>query len=77
MNANELLQLAGRNSVPTSVPASAQPQLRRRGELVIGARKESGNGHVVVVVSGAPLAHGKYPFAFWGKLKDPANAGFD
>lgn len=48
-----------------------------RGELVIGARKESGNGHVVVVVSGAPLAHGKYPFAFWGKLKDPANAGFN
>lgn len=47
-----------------------------RGELVIGARKEAGNGHVVVVVEGAPLAHGKYPFAYWGKLNDPANAGF-
>ena len=48
-----------------------------RGDLVIGARKESGNGHVVVVVGGAPLAHGKYPFAYWGKLNDPANAGFN
>lgn len=48
-----------------------------RGELVIGARKEAGNGHVVVVVEGGPLAHGKYPFAYWGKLNDPANAGFN
>jgi|GEM_PF-517007 len=48
-----------------------------RGELVVGARKEAGNGHVVIVVKGAPLAHGKYPFAFWGKLNDPANAGFN
>lgn len=48
-----------------------------RGEFVIGARKETGNGHVVVVVAGSPLAHGKYPFAYWGKLNDPANAGFN
>jgi len=48
-----------------------------KGEFVIGARKEAGNGHVVVVVEGSPLAHGKYPFAYWGKLNDPANAGFD
>lgn len=48
-----------------------------RGDLVIGARKEAGNGHVVVVVQGAPLEHGKYPFAYWGKLNDPANAGFN
>lgn len=48
-----------------------------RGEFVIGARKEIGNGHVVVVVAGSPLAHGKYPFAYWGKLNDPANAGFN
>lgn len=48
-----------------------------RGEFVIGARKEIGNGHVVVVVEGAPLAHGKYPFCYWGKLNDPANAGFN
>lgn len=47
------------------------------GELVIGARQETGNGHVVVVVEGVPLAHGLYPFAYWGKLNDPANAGFN
>ncbi|WP_312429312.1 hypothetical protein [Achromobacter sp.] len=48
-----------------------------RGEFVIGARKEVGNGHVVVVVEGMPLAHDKYPFCYWGKLNDPANAGFN
>lgn len=48
-----------------------------RGDLVIGARREAGNGHVVVVVEGAPLAHDKYPYAYWGKLNDPANAGFN
>lgn len=48
-----------------------------RGEFVIGARKEEDNGHVVVVVEGGPLAHGKYPFCYWGKLDDPANAGFN
>lgn len=48
-----------------------------KGEFVVGARKEAGNGHVVIVVAGSPLAHGKYPFAFWGKLNDPANAGFN
>lgn len=48
-----------------------------KGELVIGARQETGNGHIVVVVEGAPLAHGLYPFAYWGKLNDPANAGFN
>lgn len=48
-----------------------------RGEFVIGAKKEANNGHVVVVVKGSPLAHGKYPYAFWGKLNDPTNAGFN
>jgi hypothetical protein len=43
------------------------------GKLVIGALKGSEmtppatHGHVVVVVRG-PLAHGKYPSAYWGKL---------
>jgi len=48
-----------------------------RGEFVIGAKKEVGNGHVVVVVKGAPLAHNKYPFAYWGRLGDPASAGLN
>jgi hypothetical protein len=46
------------------------------GLLVIGARKESGNGHVVVVVKGTPHLD-KYPHAYWGKLNDPDNAGYD
>ena len=44
-----------------------------QGYLVIGGLKGGDNvppqapGHVVVVVSG-PLAHAKYPTAYWGKL---------
>jgi len=37
------------------------------GYLVIGGLKATGHGHVVVVTSG-PLAHGKYPTAYWGRL---------
>lgn len=37
------------------------------GYFVIGGLKADGNGHVVVVVPG-PLAHGKYPTAYWGSL---------
>jgi hypothetical protein len=47
------------------------------GQLVIGGLKGSQqahpdpHGHVVVVVATLPgqqLAHGKYPYAYWGKL---------
>ena len=44
------------------------------GKLVVGGLKGSeqthpdAHGHVVVVVAGRPLAHGKYPFAYWGRL---------
>src|SRR5690348_11183579 len=44
------------------------------GRLVIGGLKGNEqthpdvHGHVVVVVAGQPLAHGKYPFAYWGRL---------
>jgi hypothetical protein len=37
------------------------------GCLVIGAKKDDPHGHVVVVVPG-PLAHEKYPAAYWGSL---------
>lgn len=47
-----------------------------RGLLVVGGRKEIGNGHVVVVVRGTPHL-GRYPHAYWGKLGDPDNAGYD
>lgn len=60
-----------------SVAGKRAADAAAKGDLVIGARKEAGNGHVVVVVKGSPLAHGKYPFAYWGKLNDPENAGFN
>ena len=37
------------------------------GFFVIGAKKDAPHGHVVVVVQG-PLAHEKYPTAYWGSL---------
>mgnify|MGYP000856152687 CR=1 FL=1 len=37
------------------------------GYLVIGAKKATAHGHVVVVVSGT-CAQGKYPHAYWGRL---------
>jgi hypothetical protein len=55
----------------TSGPKAAEAAAA--GKLVIGALKGSdmtppeAHGHVVVVVQG-PLAHGKYPSAYWGKL---------
>lgn len=37
------------------------------GYLVIGGLEAAGNGHVVVAIAG-PLAHQKYPTAYWGRL---------
>ena len=37
------------------------------GNFVVCGLKATQHGHVVVVVSG-PLAHGKYPTAYWGSL---------
>jgi hypothetical protein len=37
------------------------------GFFVIGGLKDHPHGHVVVVVQG-PLAHSRYPTAYWGKL---------
>ncbi|SRR5260221_10437419 len=52
----------------------AASQQATAGKLVIGGLKGSEqthpdpHGHGVVVVAGEPLAHGKYPFAHWGRL---------
>lgn len=42
-------------------------QKAEAGMFVIGGLKETGHGHVVVVTPG-PLAHEKYPTAYWGRL---------
>jgi hypothetical protein len=46
------------------------------GYLVIGGLKDNPHGHVVVVVKG-PLAHSKYPTAYWGSLRGSSSAGKD
>lgn len=37
------------------------------GNFVLGGLKSAPHGYVVIVVRG-PLAHGKYPTAYWGSL---------
>jgi hypothetical protein len=57
--------------LPDGVAAS---QSAAAGKLVLGGLKGSeqthpdAHGHVVIVVAGQPLAHGRYPFAYWGRL---------
>jgi hypothetical protein len=68
-----------RNGPPWVVLADgiAAAQAAADGKFVLGGLKGSEratpdpHGHVVVVVATAPgqsLAHGKYPFAYWGTL---------
>jgi hypothetical protein len=58
------IQTAPWTTVPDGVQAKAQAD---SGFLVIGGLKDDPHGHVVVVVTG-PLAAGKYPTAYWGRL---------
>lgn len=52
----------------------AAEQSAAAGKLVVvGLRGDeqanpNPHGHVAVVVAGLPLAHGAYPFAYWGRL---------
>jgi hypothetical protein len=46
------------------VAAKAQADL---GFFVVGGLKDTPHGHVVVVAQ-RPLAHGKYPTGYWGRL---------
>lgn len=52
----------------------AASQQATAGKFVVGGLRgdeqthPDPHGHVVVVVAGEPLAHGKYPFAYWGRL---------
>lgn len=58
------IQAAPWTTVSNGVQAKAQAD---SGFLVIGGLKDDPHGHVVVVVTG-PLAAGKYPTAYWGRL---------
>ena len=50
--------------LPDGIAAKAQAD---QGFFVVGGLKDTPHGHVVVVVQG-PLAHGKYPTGYWGRL---------
>ncbi|EQB05336.1 hypothetical protein L288_13060 [Sphingobium quisquiliarum P25] len=63
---------SGWTSLEDGVAASAAAA---DGKLVVGGLKAkdlgSNHGHVVIVVPPTgPLAHGKYPYAYWGSLDD-------
>ena len=50
--------------LPDGIAAKAQADA---GFFVVAGLKDTPHGHVVVVVTG-PLAHGKYPTAYWGRF---------
>jgi hypothetical protein len=58
------IQVAPWIPLADGVAAKAQADL---GFFVVGGLKDTPHGHVVVVVQG-PLAHEKYPTAYWGRL---------
>jgi hypothetical protein len=58
------IQTAPWTVLPDGVAAKAQAD---QGLFVVGGLKDTPHGHVVVVVQG-PLAHGKYPTGYWGRL---------
>lgn len=64
--ANDIVDFIAANWWPIADGVAAR-DWAEAGYLVVGGLKAAGNGHVVVVVPG-PLAHGKYPTAYWGKL---------
>jgi hypothetical protein len=74
-NADEITNVlrAGTNGWSVLANGVAAAAAAGQGKLVVGGLKGSQqarpdpHGHVVVVVPG-PLAHGKYPTAWWGSL---------
>jgi len=58
------IQTAPWTTLADGIAAKAQAD---SGWFVVGGLKDTPHGHVVVVVQG-PLAHGKYPTAYWGRL---------
>jgi len=51
-----------------TIKSGAEAKLQATlGMFVIAGLRDKPHGHVVVVVPG-PLAHGKYPTAYWGSL---------
>ena len=58
------IQAAPWTTLADGVAAKAQAD---QGFFVVGGLQDTPHGHVVVVVQG-PLAHDKYPTAYWGRL---------
>lgn len=62
MNANALVDHMVADRHWTEIDVSKAGELARAGELVVGGKKESGNGHVIVVYPGPDKAAGGYTY---------------
>jgi hypothetical protein len=60
----DAIQTAPWTALGDGVAAKSKADL---GFFVVGGLKDTPHGHVVVVVQG-PLAQGKYPTGYWGRL---------
>jgi hypothetical protein len=65
--ANEIIDTLSGNWTSITDGAEAA-RLAAEGKFVVGGLKAMPNGHVVVVVEGQPN-RGRYPRAYWGRLR--------
>lgn len=65
--ANDIVDQIRRNPWLSVTNGIAAKQKAESGYFVIAGLKDTPNGHVAVITPG-PLAHGKYPTGYWGKL---------
>ncbi|AVS97072.1 hypothetical protein [Paracidovorax avenae] len=69
MNANALMDHVQGQRHWRSVPASQVGELARGGALIVGGKKETGHGHVIVVYPGPDKAAGGYSYTRGGKTE--------
>ena len=65
--ANDIVAQMQKGSWRLLASGGAAREQATAGSLVLGGLVDQPHGHVVIVVPG-PLAHGKYPTAYWGSL---------
>ncbi|GKT18398.1 hypothetical protein AVHY2522_18670 [Acidovorax sp. SUPP2522] len=69
MSANALMDHLQGQRHWRSVPASQVGDLARGGAVIVGGKKESGHGHVIVVYPGPDKAAGGYAYIRGGKTE--------
>jgi hypothetical protein len=75
MNANALIDHLQQDRRWREVDVSTAGELARKGELVVGGKKEATNGHVIVVYPGPDQAAGGYTYSRGGQTQNLRQRG--